>query len=76
MTPDRPLLAVRNLQTWLDTGEAVVRAVDGVSFDIGRGETFALVGESGCGKSMTALSMMRLLPDVGRIAGGEVELDG
>jgi len=53
-----------------------VRAVDGVSFDVQRGETFALVGESGCGKSMTALSIMRLLPDAGGIVGGSVELDG
>src|SRR5690349_5345255 len=76
MSQDRPLLQVRELRTWLDTGETVVRAVDGVSFEVGRGETFALVGESGCGKSMTALSMMRLLPDAGSIAGGAVELDG
>jgi peptide/nickel transport system ATP-binding protein len=53
-----------------------VRAVDGVSFDVQRGETFALVGESGCGKSMTALSIMRLLPDAGGIVGGSIELDG
>ncbi len=72
----RPLLSVRGLRTWLDTGDAVVRAVDGVSFDILRGETFALLGESGCGKSMTALSIMRLLPDAGSVVGGSVELDG
>ena len=76
MSEDRPLLRVRDLRTWLDTGDAIVRAVDGVSFDIGHGETFALVGESGCGKSMTALSVMRLLPDAGSIVGGSVELDG
>jgi peptide/nickel transport system ATP-binding protein len=73
---DRPLLRVRELSTWLQTGDAVVRAVDGVTFDIRHGETFALVGESGCGKSMTALSIMRLLPDAGGIVGGAVELDG
>jgi peptide/nickel transport system ATP-binding protein len=67
---------VRNLRTWIDAGEAVVRAVDGVSFDIGRGETFALLGESGCGKSLTALSIMRLLPEAGQIVGGSVLLDG
>ncbi len=72
----RPLLSVRGLKTWLDAGDAVVRAVDGVSFDVHRGETFALLGESGCGKSMTALSIMRLLPDAGSIMGGSVELDG
>ena len=71
-----PLLRVENLRTWIDAGDAVVRAVDGVSFAIPRGETFALVGESGCGKSLTALSIMRLLPDAGQIAGGRVELDG
>jgi peptide/nickel transport system ATP-binding protein len=71
-----PLLEVRNLSTWLDSGSEVVRAVDGVSFSVGRGETFALLGESGCGKSMTALSLMRLLPDAGRIVGGQALLDG
>ena len=71
-----PLLSVRNLRTWLDAAGGVVRAVDGVSFDVHRGETFALVGESGCGKSMTALSIMRLLPEAGGIVGGTVELDG
>jgi peptide/nickel transport system ATP-binding protein len=76
MTQDRPLLSVRDLKTWIDTGTAVVRAVDGVSFDVDHGETFALVGESGCGKSMTALSVMRLLPDAGSIVGGTVELEG
>ena len=76
MSQDRPLLSVRNLRTHLDSGDAVVRAVDGVSFDLYRGETFALVGESGCGKSMTALSIMRLLPDAGSVVGGSVELDG
>ena len=53
-----------------------VRAVDGVDLEIRRGETFAIVGESGCGKTMTALSLMRLLPESGRIAGGTVELSG
>ena len=70
------LLEVRNLSTWLDSGSEVVRAVDGVSFSVGRGETFALLGESGCGKSMTAMSLMRLLPDAGRIVGGQALLDG
>src|SRR6476620_5967349 len=71
-----PLLEVRDLSTWLDSGSEVIRAVDGVSFSVGRGETFALLGESGCGKSMTALSLMRLLPDAGRIVGGNALLDG
>jgi peptide/nickel transport system ATP-binding protein len=64
------------MATWLDSGDAVVRAVDGVSLDIPHGETFALLGESGCGKSITALSIMRLLPDSGRIVAGSVELEG
>ncbi|MCI3952407.1 MAG: peptide transporter ATPase, partial [Burkholderiales bacterium] len=72
----QPLLRVESLRTWIDAGDEVVRAVDGVSFDIERGQTFALVGESGCGKSLTALSVMRLLPDAGQIVGGRVELDG
>jgi len=69
-------LEVAGLQTQLDTPEGVLRAVDGVDFEIRQGECFALVGESGCGKSMTALSILRLLPEVARIAAGEVRLDG
>ncbi len=56
------LLDVKNLTTWFDTREGITRVVDGVSFQIKRGETFAVLGESGCGKSMTALSLMQLLP--------------
>ena len=70
------LLVVDNLKTWLDTGKTQVRAVDGISFSIMPHETFALLGESGCGKSMTALSIMRLLPEAGHIIAGEVRLDG
>ena len=72
MSQDRPLLSVRDLRTSLDTEGGIVRAVDGVSFDVRRSETFALLGESGCGKSMTALSIMRLLPDAGSVVGGSV----
>jgi peptide/nickel transport system ATP-binding protein len=68
------VLEAKNLRTVLDTSAGPVRAVDGASFEIAKGECFALVGESGCGKSMTALSLMRLLPEAGRIAGGEVTL--
>ncbi|MCW8945636.1 MAG: ABC transporter ATP-binding protein [Sedimenticola sp.] len=68
------LLKVKNLQTWLGEGDRPVRAVDGVDLTIRKGETFALLGESGCGKSMTALSIMRLLPPAGRIKGGQVLL--
>jgi peptide/nickel transport system ATP-binding protein len=71
-----PLLQVRGLRTELGDERDPVRAVDGVSFDIGAGETFALLGESGCGKSMTALSLLRLLPASGRIVGGEVLFEG
>jgi peptide/nickel transport system ATP-binding protein len=76
MNNNRPLLKVENLSTWIDSGDAIVRAVDGLSLSIAHGETFALLGESGCGKSITALSVMRLLPEAGRIVGGAVELDG
>ena len=71
-----PSLKVSDLRTVLHTATGTVRAVDGIDFDLRPGECFALVGESGCGKSMTALSLMRLLPEAGRIAGGRVELQG
>jgi peptide/nickel transport system ATP-binding protein len=71
-----PLLEVENLRTHLYAGDAVVRAVDGVSFSVPRAMTFALLGESGCGKSMTALSIMRLLPEAGEIVAGSVRLGG
>jgi len=73
---DQPLLQAHGLQVQLGEGDGAVRAVDGVDLAIRRGETFALLGESGCGKSMTALALMRLLPPVGRISDGEVLLDG
>jgi peptide/nickel transport system ATP-binding protein len=71
-----PLLVVENLRVRLEAGKTQVRAVDGVSFSIDPHETFALLGESGCGKSMTALSLMRLLPEAGHIESGRVLLDG
>ena len=71
------LLNIKDLKTYFFTYQGVVRAVDGVSFKINRGETFGLVGESGCGKSVTALSIMRLVPSPpGKIVGGEIRLDG
>ncbi len=70
------LLSVQGLRVALGNGASPVRAVDGVDLAIRRGECFALVGESGCGKSMTALALMRLLPPAGRIEAGRVTLDG
>ena len=71
------LLEVRNLKTTFQTAAGVVRAVDGVSWDIQEGETVALVGESGCGKSVSALSVMQLVaPPAGRIEGGEILFKG
>jgi len=76
MTVD-PLLEVLNLETHFATGGGVFKAVDGISFNLKRGETLGLVGESGCGKSVTSLSIMRLVPSPpGRIAGGQVKLSG
>jgi peptide/nickel transport system ATP-binding protein len=71
-----PLLELVGLSTYLGSETAPVRAVDDVSLRIHRGETFVLLGESGCGKSMIALSIMRLLPHSGRIVAGDVLLDG
>ncbi|RRR68439.1 MAG: ABC transporter ATP-binding protein [Candidatus Viridilinea halotolerans] len=72
-----PLLEVRNLQTHFHTQDGIVKAVDGVSFHVNRGETLGIVGESGCGKSVTSLSIMRLIPcPPGHVAGGEILFDG
>ena len=71
------LLEVRNLRTTFQTSAGAVRAVDGVSWDVQEGETVALVGESGCGKSVSALSIMRLVAEpAGRIEGGEIIYKG
>jgi len=73
----KPVLEVENLTTYFYTRMGIVRAVDGVSFALKSGETLAIVGESGCGKSMTALSLLRLVPDPpGRIVAGSIKLDG
>src|SRR5499427_2126251 len=72
-----PLLSVEDLQTYFFTRRGVTKAVDGVSFTLNAGETMALVGESGCGKSVTCLSLVRLVPEpAGRIVGGKVLLGG
>ena len=70
------LLDVKNLHTHFETREGLVCAVEGVSFYLDRGELLGLVGESGCGKSMTALSIMRLVASPGRIVAGEILFDG
>ena len=69
------MLQIDDLQVELDADAGLVRAIDGLRLSLQRGETFALVGESGCGKSMTALALTRLLPDSGRVAAGSVKLD-
>ena len=74
---DRPLLSLRDVRVTFRTAEGTITPVDGVSFDIARGETLALVGESGCGKSLTALTILRLIDAPGRIAdGSHIEFDG
>jgi oligopeptide transport system ATP-binding protein len=74
---DKPLLQVRDLKTYFFTDDGVVKAVDGVSWDVQEGETLGLVGESGCGKSVSALSVLRLIASPpGKIVSGEVLFDG
>src|SRR5436190_10026473 len=70
------MLNIQNLKVALDSESGLVKAIDGLSLAIERGETFALVGESGCGKSMTALALMRLLPENGRVTEGRIDLNG
>ena len=68
--PDDLLLSVRDLKTYFFLDEGVVKSVDGVSFDLSRGKTLGIVGESGCGKSVTARSILRIVDQPGRIVGG------
>src|SRR5206468_5280616 len=75
--PDEPVLEIRDLKTHFFTDDGVVRAVNGVSFKVYPGETLGVVGESGCGKSVTALSVLRLIPSPpGRIVGGQIFYKG
>ena len=76
MNNNKPLLEVKGLKTYFYTEDGVVRAVDGVNFEVYPGEVLGLVGESGCGKSVTSLSIMRLISKPGRIDEGQILLDG
>ncbi|MBX3523885.1 MAG: ABC transporter ATP-binding protein, partial [Xanthobacteraceae bacterium] len=71
-----PLLAVEDLHVRFETSRGVVRAVEGVSYTVNRGEVVAVVGESGCGKSVSALTIMRLLAKTGRVTRGRIMLEG
>src|SRR5690349_12916450 len=73
---DASILSVRELKTYFHTAEGVVRAVDGVSFDVRPGRTLGIVGESGCGKSITARSILGIVDRPGRIEAGEIWLHG
>jgi peptide/nickel transport system ATP-binding protein len=73
---ERPLLEVKGLRTSFYTSDGIVRAVDGIDFHVDRSEIMGLVGESGCGKSVTSLSIMGLVGRPGRIEGGEIQFDG
>ncbi len=76
MDSKNALLQVKDLRTYFHTEDGIVKAVDGVTFDVYAGETLGIVGESGCGKSVTSLSVMRLLDEKGEIAGGKIIFEG
>ncbi|HUV28607.1 MAG TPA: ATP-binding cassette domain-containing protein, partial [Anaerolineales bacterium] len=73
---NQPLLDIQNLKTYFYTEDGVVKAVDGVDFSVYPGEVMGLVGESGCGKSVTALSIMRLIGIPGKIIEGKIFFEG
>src|SRR5512135_1056228 len=75
MSNNRPLLEVKGLKTYFYTEDGVVKAVDGVDFEVYPGEVLGLVGESGCGKSVTSLSIMRLISQPGKVVDGEITFD-
>ncbi|MFN8411184.1 MAG: ABC transporter ATP-binding protein [Anaerolineales bacterium] len=75
-TNQKPLLEVRNLKTYFYTEDGIVRAVDGVNFEVYPGEVLGIVGESGCGKSVTSLSIMRLVAPPGKVTEGEILVNG
>jgi peptide/nickel transport system ATP-binding protein len=74
INPVQPILSIKELKTYFHQDEGIVRAVDGVSFDVYPGKTLGIVGESGCGKSVTARSILRIVDQGGRIEGGEIWL--
>ena len=73
---DRPIITVKNLKTYFYTNQRCNKAINGVSFQIKKGKTLCVVGESGCGKSVTASSIMQLLPKLSRIEEGEIIYHG
>jgi len=74
--PSEALLQVRGLRTWFNTDRGLFKAVDGISFDVGRGRTVGLVGESGCGKSVTSLSLMGLVAEPGEVNADQIIFEG
>ena len=77
MSSEKPLLSIEDLKTWFYTDDGIARAVDGVSYSIRPGETLGVVGESGCGKSVTAMSVLQLVPTPpGKYVGGEILFKG
>ena len=73
---DAPLLEVQDLRVHFETSRGIVRAVDGISYSVKRGEVVAIVGESGCGKSVSSLAIMRLLASTARIPSGRIVFEG